>query len=62
LIVTPGGRPVSSFRQLRLGVGDDLVGVGAEPANNDAADRLAAAVPLANATPLLAGDLEGGDG
>ena len=52
---------VFQFGQLRLGIVDDLIGIGAVAGDDDAADGFALAVPFADAAPFLAGDLQRGD-
>jgi hypothetical protein len=52
---------VFQIGEFRLGVVNDLVGVGAEAGDDHAADGFAFAVPFADAAPFLAGDLQRGD-
>jgi hypothetical protein len=56
-----GRQAVFQFGQFALASCDDLIGIGAEAGDDDAADRFALAVPFADAAALFAGDLQRGD-
>lgn len=56
-----GREAVFEFEEPGFGVFDDLVGIGAEAGNDDAADGFADAVVFADAAAHFAADLDGGD-